>query len=399
MKKLKIGIAGLGRLGKVHAANIAYKIPNAELTAACSIAPAELEYAKSELGVTDVYTDYKEMLAKADIDAVAIVTTSSEHCWQIEAALDAGKHVFTEKPLGVNVEQCLQAEAAVARHPERAAAVAIVRHDHNRGSGAARLTAMSHATGDFVCFADSDDLMPADAVERLVERQRATGADIVDGAFDRLVGGRQTSPELPPGNRHYAELMVLQNTVSHQLWARLIRRSLFAAHAISFAEGVDQAEDYSVMCRLAFCATRATTPAVVYHYRMDREGSFSDGVSPRHVGSVLAANRLVINFLQREDHGHRCRLAARVGLVNACWQAVRAGTPIDEVRRQLGFPPRGAVFRLADALLARRATAPLARAEYLLLKRLYRCRLSLADALRPLRRAFRNATHSSRMTT
>ena len=43
MKKLRIGVVGLGRLGKVHAQNIAYKIPNAELTAACSIMPAELQ--------------------------------------------------------------------------------------------------------------------------------------------------------------------------------------------------------------------------------------------------------------------------------------------------------------------------------------------------------------------
>lgn len=118
MKKIKVGIAGLGRLGKGHAANIAFKIPNAELTAACSIVPAELEYAKQELGVTDVYTDFDEMLKKADIDAVAIVTTSGLHCGQIAAALDAGKHVFCEKPLGVTVEECRVAEEAVARHPE-----------------------------------------------------------------------------------------------------------------------------------------------------------------------------------------------------------------------------------------------------------------------------------------
>lgn len=118
MEKVKVGIAGLGRLGKVHANNIAYKIPNAELTAACSIMPAELEYAQKELGVKDVYTDFDEMLAKADIDAVAIVTTSGLHCSQIAKALDAGKHVFSEKPLGVNVEECKQAEVAVERHPE-----------------------------------------------------------------------------------------------------------------------------------------------------------------------------------------------------------------------------------------------------------------------------------------
>lgn len=120
MEKVKVGIAGLGRLGKVHANNIAYKIPNAELTAACSIMPAELEYAQNELGVKDVYTDFDEMLAKADIDAVAIVTTSGLHCSQIAKALDAGKHVFSEKPLGVNVEECKQAEVAVERHPELA---------------------------------------------------------------------------------------------------------------------------------------------------------------------------------------------------------------------------------------------------------------------------------------
>lgn len=119
MKTIKVGIAGLGRLGKVHANNIAFKIPNAQLTAACSIVPTELEYAKNELGVTDLYTDYREMLAKADIDAVAIVTTSSEHCWQIEAALDAGKHVFSDKPLGVDLEQCKIAEAAVERNPDQ----------------------------------------------------------------------------------------------------------------------------------------------------------------------------------------------------------------------------------------------------------------------------------------
>lgn len=120
MEKLRIGVAGLGRLGKVHAANIAYKIPNAELSAACSIVPSELAYAKDTFGLEDekLYTDYREMVKDPDLDAIAVVTTSSEHCWQIEAALDAGKHVFSEKPLGVDVDQCKIAEEAVARHPE-----------------------------------------------------------------------------------------------------------------------------------------------------------------------------------------------------------------------------------------------------------------------------------------
>jgi len=118
LRKVKIGIAGLGRLGVKHAENIAYKIPGAELAAACSIVPQELDAAGKMFNIDQLYPDFDDMIRNADIDAAAIVTTSSEHCRQIQAALEAGKHVFCEKPLGVDVEQCLQAEKAVREYPD-----------------------------------------------------------------------------------------------------------------------------------------------------------------------------------------------------------------------------------------------------------------------------------------
>lgn len=118
MKKLRIGVAGLGRMGSVHARNIAGRIPNAELTAACTRIPGMEEFALRELGAKYFYTDFSEMIQNPEIDAVAVVSASGDHCAQIEAALDAGKHVFAEKPLGVSIEQCRQAEKAVERHPE-----------------------------------------------------------------------------------------------------------------------------------------------------------------------------------------------------------------------------------------------------------------------------------------
>ena len=119
MEKLKIGIAGLGRLGKIHAKNLADRISGCELTAACSLLESELEYARTELGVRDCYSNFREMLKNADMDAVAIVTTSGEHCNQLTAALNAGKHVFCEKPLGISVEECYLAEKAVENHPDK----------------------------------------------------------------------------------------------------------------------------------------------------------------------------------------------------------------------------------------------------------------------------------------
>ena len=78
---VKVGIAGLGRLGKVHAKNLSVGVDGAQLVAACSIVPAELDFARENLKVEQTFTDFDEML-KSDIDAVAIVTTSGLHCGQ-----------------------------------------------------------------------------------------------------------------------------------------------------------------------------------------------------------------------------------------------------------------------------------------------------------------------------
>ena len=119
MNRIKVGIVGLGRLGAVHAQNLAYKIAGCTLVAACSLHEHERNWAKEELNVQQTYADFKEMVDKADIEAVVIVSSSPEHCWMIEYALDAGKHVFTDKPLGCSLEECKRAEAAVERHPEQ----------------------------------------------------------------------------------------------------------------------------------------------------------------------------------------------------------------------------------------------------------------------------------------
>ncbi|MDC4293861.1 Gfo/Idh/MocA family oxidoreductase, partial [Acinetobacter baumannii] len=72
MAKIKVGIVGLGRLGRVHAENIANHIPSLELTAACSVVEDELNFARNQLGIQQVYTSYEEMIDNADIDAVVI---------------------------------------------------------------------------------------------------------------------------------------------------------------------------------------------------------------------------------------------------------------------------------------------------------------------------------------
>ena len=127
MSKVRIGLAGLGRLGKEYAQNIQYKSPNAKLIAVCSLAKDELEYAKGELGVDMCFSSFEEMVEKSKLDAVAILTPTKYHAQQIIFSLKNGLHVFSEKPLAISIQDCLKAEKEAKKHPDLISCVGFVR--------------------------------------------------------------------------------------------------------------------------------------------------------------------------------------------------------------------------------------------------------------------------------
>lgn len=116
MKRIKIGAVGLGRLGRRHAENIAFRIPNAELAAVCSIVQEEVDTVKKEWGIPYGYYHFEEMLNNKELDAISICSSSTEHCKQISQALEAGFHVFSEKPLGIGMEEVQLAKQRVKEH-------------------------------------------------------------------------------------------------------------------------------------------------------------------------------------------------------------------------------------------------------------------------------------------
>ena len=129
---IKIGSAGLGRLGYLHASNIAQRIPGAKLEALCDADSARLKEVADEFNVPKTYNDFEEMCANPDLDAIVIVTPSMFHAEQSEIALKAGKHVFCEKPLDVSIEKCKQLEKVVEAHPDQVYTVGFMRrYDHS----------------------------------------------------------------------------------------------------------------------------------------------------------------------------------------------------------------------------------------------------------------------------
>jgi myo-inositol 2-dehydrogenase/D-chiro-inositol 1-dehydrogenase len=104
-RNIAIGIVGLGRLGRRHAANLATRVPGVELVAAASLVSAELDWARETLGVT-VYPDLTSLLGHPGLEAVWLVTPTSLHAEQSIQVLEAGKHLFCEKPLSLDVAPC-----------------------------------------------------------------------------------------------------------------------------------------------------------------------------------------------------------------------------------------------------------------------------------------------------
>lgn len=96
--KIRIGIIGTGIIGKAHLDQYA-EIEGAEVVALCDINEQEARRVADKYGVTHVYTDYKDLLAREDIDAVDVCLHNNFHAPLTIAALQAGKHVYCEKPI------------------------------------------------------------------------------------------------------------------------------------------------------------------------------------------------------------------------------------------------------------------------------------------------------------
>lgn len=106
-KKIKIGFIGCGSIAaNKHFPGMAFYKDEVDLWAFCDIIPQKAEAAAEKYGSlgAKTYTDYKEMLADSEIDAVHVLTPNVSHCEITIAALEAGKHVLCEKPMAATAE-------------------------------------------------------------------------------------------------------------------------------------------------------------------------------------------------------------------------------------------------------------------------------------------------------
>ncbi|OWV91621.1 oxidoreductase [Rhizobium sp. N122] len=112
-RRLRIGVLGAGQIAQAAHFESCTKAVNADLYAICDVAADLRERMAITHGAEKTYDDYDKMLADPDLDAVIIATADTFHVPASIRALQAGKHVLCEKPVGVTVEECLELKAEV----------------------------------------------------------------------------------------------------------------------------------------------------------------------------------------------------------------------------------------------------------------------------------------------
>ncbi|MCJ8014108.1 inositol 2-dehydrogenase [Paenibacillus sp. KQZ6P-2] len=113
MKTIRVGIIGAGRIGKIHADNL-LRLPHVQVVEVSDLfAGPELEVWAAERGIKQITTDSNGIMENPDIDAVFICSSTDTHVPLIIQAAAAGKHIFCEKPISMNITQTQKALQAV----------------------------------------------------------------------------------------------------------------------------------------------------------------------------------------------------------------------------------------------------------------------------------------------
>ena len=114
-QRLRLGVIGAGRIGKIHIENLATRIVGAEVAAISEVSATEREAMAARFGIPKAFADYRELLDLPELDAVVICSPTDQHYGMIVETAARGKHIFCEKPIDLSLEKVRAANAEVAR--------------------------------------------------------------------------------------------------------------------------------------------------------------------------------------------------------------------------------------------------------------------------------------------
>ncbi len=201
----------------------------------------------------------------------------------------------------------------------------------NGGPGKARNTGIEHARGEFLAFADGDDMLPPHAYEKLLHTLEGSGSDFVSGAVSRIGSGgvhpsalHERAIKGRKTGTHGTRAPELLYDIS--VWNKLFRRSFWDAHRLHYPEGVVW-EDLQLMTRAHVLATAVDViPDRIYYWRERAAGEFSitqNRTDIQNLRDRITALTAIDAFLREHAPARTARAHQRKALVNDLWLYVR----------------------------------------------------------------------------
>ena len=130
--KVRIGLLGAGRIGKLHGENLAHAVPNADLYAVADPFMNDATRAwAADMGIEKCYDDPEMIFGDPTIEAVFICSSTATHADFIMRAAQTGKHIFCEKPIDTKLAKIEEALAAVKKAGVKLQVGFVRRFDHN----------------------------------------------------------------------------------------------------------------------------------------------------------------------------------------------------------------------------------------------------------------------------
>lgn len=112
-RSLKLGLIGAGRIGQLHAEHLTLRIPSAEVAMVADVVEDAARHCAERYDIPHFTGDYHAILEQPDIEAVLVCSSTDTHARIIEEAAAAGKHIFCEKPVALDLPSIDRSLAAV----------------------------------------------------------------------------------------------------------------------------------------------------------------------------------------------------------------------------------------------------------------------------------------------
>lgn len=217
-----------------------------------------------------------------------------------EQTLEEIEFIFVDDCGGDQSMQLLS--QVLEQYPERVGDVRMLRHEVNKGSAAARNTGLSHATGEYIGWVDSDDWVDPAMFDRLYEAAVKSDADVVWCDFKEVFLERicVTDQYLEDETGRGQVKAIITGKFGGVLWNKIMRRSLLETNDIRFLDSCDMAEDQNFCVKvLCFADKVKYVSEPLYYYSHINTGSLVATAGPKQVSGQVGNTTDLLSFFNQ----------------------------------------------------------------------------------------------------